>query len=57
MSMEKHGGIISTGKTNSSNKALWQSHQQSSVSEAKGTGEENYGFFLIKYLFHTSKSF
>jgi hypothetical protein len=42
MSMEKHGGIISTEKTNSSNKALWQAHQQSSVSEAKGTGEENY---------------
>jgi len=32
MSREDHGGIILTGKTpNSSNRALWQSYQQSHV--------------------------
>jgi hypothetical protein len=44
------------GKTpDSSIRAAWKSHQQSSSSKAGGTVEGSDGFCLTRYLFHTSK--
>jgi hypothetical protein len=50
MSMENHGGIISTRETpDSSARAFWQSYQQSHL-VAGGIGEENNEFVVNKYL-------
>jgi hypothetical protein len=49
MSMENHGGKIWIGETSySSTRVLWQTYQQSFSSDAGGTGEVNYEFFLTK---------
>jgi hypothetical protein len=56
MSMENHGGMISTrDTTDSPTKALWQSKQQPTNSKAGGTGVGSNEFCLLKYIFHTSK--
>jgi hypothetical protein len=56
MSMQKHGGMISTrGTPDSSTKAVRQSYQQTSSSKAGGNGAQNDEFCVTKYVFSTSK--
>jgi hypothetical protein len=54
--MENHGGMISTGKSNSSTRALWQSCQQSyRAAKQEELCAGNDKFCLKKYLFHASR--
>jgi hypothetical protein len=57
MSLKNSGEWCRPGKTpDSSNRALWKSHQQSHlVANREDLGEGNYGFCLRNIFFHTPK--
>jgi hypothetical protein len=64
MSMDNHGGMVSTGATpDSSIRALWKSYQQSSNSKSRGTTKKimNLAFkvslFILRSGFYVVKSY
>jgi hypothetical protein len=56
MSMEKYGGMISTRKTDSSHRALWQSNQQRNLVAMQGEVAKEIMSLALRSIFvHNSK--